>query len=400
MKKLQAKLLIASIFLLFLSIVVFILNNVVVLSNLLAGIHPVLGRISLWLLLGLSGVCICYLAGVCLLRQKPLTLPEKPGPGEERTYLKSVLKRLQANRELRERGCRPERLEDIPEAIAVLDGIAEEEIRRTAKRVFVSSAVSQNGRLDAIIVFCQVAVLIWRVSRVYGQRPNPVDLWNVYCNVLTASMISYGIEEIDLADQVGALVSPLFANSVLDHVPVVKTFTKVFTRSILSGSANAGLVCRVGVVAKNCMGLKTVAGLSSRQRPAVEAARILNSISSESVQKVLAALGGSIAGAGARGAKMATGAVVGGMGATVRSVADVGRAVGGTALSACGSAGEGVRKAGSHAVGQWKKVSGAVRDVFTRGAKQASSALDGAKGMGRDFRKGLKELKKPGRFKR
>ena len=358
MKKLQAKILILAAILIFASIVAFVFNNIIAVSNMLANFNPLIGRISLFFMLGLMFLCCFYLIGIYFMRQKPLIAPNDPTPEQEELYLENLLQRLNSNKQLRDRGLRANSDIDVVNLIATLDNLAEEEIKQVAKRVFVSTSISQNGRLDSIIVFYQIAILIWRVSKIYGQSPYPYELWKIYCNVLTTSMISYGIEQVDLTDQIGSLISPLVANSVVDHIPVLKTFTKVFTHAIVSGSANAGLVCRVGVVAKNYMGLKTLADHSIKQRPTVEATRMLNSISSQSVHRVLSALAGSIKDITAQGAMKATDTILNTAGVAVQGVANVGRTVGESTL----------------------ELGGSIKDITAQGAKRVTDTIVNAAG--------------------
>jgi len=375
MKKLRVKILILETILVLLSIMVFVVNHIVAVSHLLGNINPWLGAISLWFLLGLMCLCSFHLIGVYFLRQQPLVFPDNPTPEQEQLYLACLIKRLNSNKELVTKGVQVRSADDVASVITLLDSLADDQIKQVARRVFVSTSIAQNGRLDSIIVFYQIALLIWKISKIYEQRPYPYELWKIYCNVLTTSMISFGIEQVDLTDQIGSIISPLFANSILDHVPVVKTFTKVFTHAILTGSANAGLVCRVGIVARNYMGLKTRVDYRAQLRPTVEATRMLNSISSESVQKVLTALAGSIKDITAQGAKKATGSIVNAAGVAVQGVADAGRAFGENTLDAYGTTKEGLKKASACAVRGVQTLGGSVKDITAQGTKKATGTI-------------------------
>jgi hypothetical protein len=381
MKKLQAKILILATFLILLAIITFVVNHVIALSSLLTNISPLLGTISLWILLGLIFLCVFYLVGTYFFRQKPLEVPVDPTPEQEQAYLASVIRRLNSNKILISRCVQVNTKWDISGAISLLDSITNDEIKQVAKRVFVATAISQNGRLDSIIVFYQIVGLIWKISKIHDQRPYPYELWKIYCNVLTTSMISYGIEQVDLTDQIGSIVSPLFANSVLDHVPVVKTFTKVFTHGILSGSANAGLVCRVGIVARNYMGLKARVDNHTQLRPTLEATRMLNSISSESAQKVLTALADSMKGITVRSTIKAKSAVVNAAGAAVQGVADAGRSVGEGTMDAYGTTKEGLKTAGGGAVRRFRTLGCSVRDLAAHGTKKATGTIVNVAGV-------------------
>jgi hypothetical protein len=103
MKQLQAKILILATVLILLSILAFIINHVIAVSSLLAKIHPLLGSVSLSILIALTCVCVFYLIGVYFLRQKPLVPPCDPTPDQEKLYFESLLKRINANKQLRDR---------------------------------------------------------------------------------------------------------------------------------------------------------------------------------------------------------------------------------------------------------------------------------------------------------
>ena len=377
----KSRILILATVLILFSIIVFVVDHIVAVSNMLSNINPLLGTISLWFLLGLMSLCIFYLVGIYYLRQKPLICPINPRPEHEQLYITSLIKRLNSNKQLVNRGVRVQHADDAASAITLLDGLVDDEIKRVARRAFVSTSIAQNGRLDSIIVFYQIALLIWKISKIYDQRPYPYELWKIYCNVLSTSLISYGIEQVDLTDQVGSIISPLFANSILNHVPVVKTFTKVFTHAILTGSANAGLVCRVGIVARNYMGLKTRVDYRVQLRPTVEATRMLNSISSESVQKVLAALGGSIKDITAQGTKKATGTIVNAAGVAVQGVADAGRVVGESTIEVFGTTRKGLKKASACAVRGVQTLGSSVRGITAQGTKKATDTIINAAGV-------------------
>src|SRR5207302_2703839 len=105
---------------------------------------------------------------------------EEFGPKHEQ-YLEALRGRLAANP--RTRGVALTTPEEIENAIGVLSVEADAVVRRTASTVFLSTALMQNGRLDApILLFTQIQ-MVTRLARVYVQQPSPRELIRLYLNV-------------------------------------------------------------------------------------------------------------------------------------------------------------------------------------------------------------------------
>lgn len=364
-----------------LSLLTFIISHILTLSEILGRIHPTLGLISNCLLLGMLCVSLLWLTGFYLTRPRPLVPPDEPTVEQKALYLAKLSRRLKSNKYIIESNLSASSVGEISELVDHLDRLAVREIKQVGRRVFVATAVSQNGRLDSLIVFFQVASLIWKISRIYSQSPHPMELWRIYTNVLTVSLVSYGIDEADLADQIGSIISPIIPHAVFDKVPFVATIARTFSHSIFTGAANASLACRVGVVTKSYIGFKTFEEKSARQRPSLEALQILNQIVSESLPKVLGALGGSIKSISARGVKKASGAVAGTATGFADGLGNACQAVGRRSSDAYNSTKHGARKIAG-AVGNVRDVVGdrasEVFEAIAEGAKRTASITAGA----------------------
>src|SRR5947209_19411057 len=83
---------------------------------------------------------------------------------------------------------------EIENAITILSVDADTVVRRTASTVFLSTALMQNGRLDALILLFTQINMVTRVARVYVQRPSPRELIRLYLNVAGTAFISSGLE--------------------------------------------------------------------------------------------------------------------------------------------------------------------------------------------------------------
>ncbi len=199
------------------SLFVFIGGQVLTLSDMAARIHPLLGQTVFWGGMAAYLAALGWLAASWFLRPRPLAQPQNPTPEELRGYLHRLTARLRANPHLREGGMAhpmtdaadmaaaaprtpglPGATDGVAEAAALLrllDAAALRETKRTASRIFLSTAVARNGRLDTLIVLVLLARLVWRVSSIYDQRPHPRDMVRLYINVAGTALAAGALEE-------------------------------------------------------------------------------------------------------------------------------------------------------------------------------------------------------------
>src|SRR5213076_550880 len=95
--------------------------------------------------------------------------------------------------------------EEIENAVGHLSAEADSVVRKTASTVFLSTALMQNGRLDALILLVTQIQMVGRVARIYVQRPSPRELMRLYANVAGTAFVASGLESLDL----GEMVAPL-----------------------------------------------------------------------------------------------------------------------------------------------------------------------------------------------
>ena len=148
-------------------------------------------------------------------------------------------------------------------AIRRLDARADELIRSTATAVFLSTAISQNGRLDALMVLAAQSRLVWRLAHLYDQRPSLPDLVRLYANVATTAFLVSELEDLDIGEQVEPVIASALAGSAASLLPGASLVASVVTQSILDGAANAFLTLRIGVLCRRYCG-----ALTARDRPA------------------------------------------------------------------------------------------------------------------------------------
>src|SRR5690606_39820677 len=89
--------------------------------------------------------------------------------------------------------------EELEAALAELDAVATDRIRKAASCAFLTTAVSQNGALDALVVLGIQARLTWDVAVGYAQRPHYRETAYLYSNVLTTAYIAGELEDAEVA---------------------------------------------------------------------------------------------------------------------------------------------------------------------------------------------------------
>ncbi|HOP57094.1 MAG TPA: DUF697 domain-containing protein [Bacillota bacterium] len=152
-------------------------------------------------------------------------------------------------------------------------------IIRHAESVFLSTAISQNGRLDSIAVFTINLKLIKELVLKCGFRPSYASLGRLSFNVLTAAVVAESLEDIDFNE-----LFPSKGLSALSEVPFLKTIIGSFAQ----GVGNALLSLRVGIICRNYlfMNLKGVDRNKIRKLAFAEAVTLLPGVLAESVKKL------------------------------------------------------------------------------------------------------------------
>jgi hypothetical protein len=192
------------------------------------------------------------------------------------SFLAEFKRRLARNPRLR--GICMDSDDELNAALQILDKHADDVVTEAASAVFLSTAVLQSGRLDVLVVFAAQTRLIWKIAHVYYQRPSLRDFVQLYANVASTAFIAAGIEDID----VDVLVSTVFGSTVA-AIPGMH----LLTSSVLSGSANAFLTLRVGMITKEyCRCTTQVEKKGLRRAATLRAAKLLGSIVSDGTRKL------------------------------------------------------------------------------------------------------------------
>ncbi len=266
---------------------VVVVNQAVQLIDLAYRVHPTAGDAAFWSLAALAVFCV-GVPVVMLLTMPPALIPpdEDAGPEYEK-HLQRLRKRLARNPHVDGKPVTPAEIET---SLAQLDSVADRTIRASASQVFMTTAISQNGSLDAVLVLTAQSKLILEVARTYYQRPSIRDLVFLYSNVAATAFIAAELEDIDISEQ----IQPIFAavaGSGLSAVPGLGAATGLFVNSVTTGAGNAYLTLRVGIITQQyCRALVKPQRRALRHAAAVQAARMLGGIAREGAASVAAAV--------------------------------------------------------------------------------------------------------------
>ena len=255
---------------------------------------PGWGWLAFAALLALEAGAVLWLVLAWFARAPRLVLRDDPTEAERQAFARELGRRLKKNPHVRAAGIRATDENFLEKALDVLDARAGEEIRSNAKRVFLGTALSRNGRLDALIVFLSLARMVWRVSGIYNQRPAPAELWSVYSTVSSATFISFSIEALDIPrtitesmNELLPAVTPVMAAS---SVPLMGPMMQQCTSAVIDGAANCLLAIRAGVVTRSAFRFAALGREEARQQACVrEAGTMLAEISRETVGAIVEA---------------------------------------------------------------------------------------------------------------
>jgi|GEM_PF-925689 len=274
------------------SVFIFIGGQVLTLADMAGRIHPFFGDIVFWTGMGAMLAALGWLAATYLMRPRQLELPKDDTPEALADYRRALETRLRTNPHLRGEEVPAASADGVPHSLedllSHLDAAALRETRRTASRIFLTTAIARNGRLDTLIVLVLLARLVWRISALYDSRPHPRALVRLYLNVAGTALAAGALEDAGLEDHIHALLTPLLAASPMTSVPGISGVGTVLTASLVDGSANALLALRVGIVTRNLLS-PPLPGMPERPNPYREASALLVRMSGGLVRKVMKA---------------------------------------------------------------------------------------------------------------
>lgn len=271
---------------------IFIINQTNQVVSLTTKIHPIFGQVVLFVLLAFYAAAI--IVPLVAIIRRPITLlpPDETDSEAYGIYLTRLAKRLSGNPYIENNHIDPGDITALEKALIVLEGQADKKIKEAASTVFVMTAISQYGSLDAIIVALAQFRMIWQVTTLYNQRPNLRELAYLYGNVFATSFLASKIENLDLLeDQLEPVIASIMGSSLSSLTPAFNTAATVITNSVIQGSANAFLTLRVGIIAKKyCSSMVRQDRSVLRRAATVQAVAMLAVVLGESTYNVTKAV--------------------------------------------------------------------------------------------------------------
>ena len=286
-----------------LSVGILVVNQTAQAVQLASTVHPTLGTGTLWALVAMYSVILGVPLVLYVRLPRSLTPPSSPDSPDFEPHLKKLGERLATNPSLAGRDLSDRR--GVEEALSILGTRADVIVREAATAVFLSTAVSRSGRLDGLLVVAAQSRMVWRIAHLYGQRPSPRELARLYATIAVTVFVATEIDDLDLEDQVEPILSSAMG-ALGASIPGFQVAGTILANCVLSGSANAFLTLRVGMVAKRYCGATVLPAKSVLRRAATaEAAGHLGKIVSEGTAKLTGAIwrasvnkvGGAVSGA-------------------------------------------------------------------------------------------------------
>lgn len=273
--------------LLLISFTVLVVNQTSQLVLLADRVHPSFGSAVFWSLIALYGFCILVPIFMLLRLPRPLKPPASEADPEFPRHLERLGRRLSRNPLISNHAI--DTREEIETALLTLDSAANQRTKAAASQIFVTTAISQNGSLDALLVLAAQSKLILEIARVYYQRPTLRDLIFLYTNVGATAFIAGELEDLDLSEQVQPVLTSVLG-SAAGAIPGLGAVTNLFVNSIVTGTGNAFLTLRVGAITKQyCRATVLPERRAIRRLAVVEAASMLGGIAKEGAKRVATA---------------------------------------------------------------------------------------------------------------
>ena len=295
-----------------LSFAVILINQTLQLTEFAERVHPVLGQGVFWGLVFAYALCLGVPVVLLLRLPSPIIPPHTDDGPEFQEHLQLLGRRLRRNP--RVKGGQVATRQEVEEALKLLDADARTSIESAANRAFLVTAASQNGALDALVMVGLQSRLVWEIAHVYAQRPTARDMIYLYGNVFGTAFLAAELDEAELSEAVQPVMSSL-VGSVASAIPGLQLASTVFVNSVMSGTANAFLTLRVGIIAQEYSRALVRPERSTLRRTAImQAAGMLGSIAANGAKKVSSAV--------VRASGRSVTSAWSGMGAKVRSAGE------------------------------------------------------------------------------
>ena len=271
-------------------IVLFINRNVASLADM---VYP--GSL-LWthgILLALEAVAFFWFWLSVFGGRSHLLSADDDSPEGRKAFAAELASRLRTNPYIKETGFAPsgpDDTENIARCLTILNKKANAEIEQNARRIFLATALSQNGKLDALIVLLSLCRLVWRISSLYNQRPHPREVLSLYWAVVTATFLALSLEELDLTTEIGVgfgqAMHAMAPAGLTASIPFAGKALQTVTVAAIDGTANCYLALRAGIITRNAFAYAFSEKRPSRAAVFREAGAILLNMSTSLMDKL------------------------------------------------------------------------------------------------------------------
>ena len=230
--------------------IIFISNQILSMYSTLNSINPVFGKTLIYSLSVILLASIIFFMIHYKKFSKQIILPKDKNSEEYNTKMKALVKELKKNKNIEEKVDYDDQNESewVLKCIDKLDEQAKKVIEENAEYAFLSTAVSQNGIFDSILILMALIKMIWQILHIYYQRPNLKFILYLYLNIVITVFTVKAIEDFDYIEkQIEPIVASILGSSI---TPGVNMVALLLINSLISGTANTFLVLRVGLIAQ------------------------------------------------------------------------------------------------------------------------------------------------------
>lgn len=230
---------------------IFIANQIISLYANLDTIRPIYGDVFIYFVAAVLLVITAFIIYQFTKFSKQIALPEDKDSKEYDKQLQVLMKSLRKNNNIKNEELEyneQNKIEWVNECVNQLDVQANEIIEENAKYVFLSTAISQNGIFDSIIILIAQVKMIWQILHIYYQRPNLKSILSLYTNIVITIFTVKAIEDFEFIErQIEPIVASILGSSI---TPGFNVTALLLINSLISGTANAFLTLRIGLIAQ------------------------------------------------------------------------------------------------------------------------------------------------------
>jgi len=280
------------IFIVTIIFLIFITNQIFSIYTNLDNIRPIYGKIFIYTLGSILLIFLTLIIFQFSKFSKQITLPKEEDSKEYNKSINALVKILKNNNHIENDIDYNEqnKTEWVLECLNQLDTKTNNIIEENAQYVFLSTAISQNGIFDSIIVLIAQIKMIWQILHIYYQRPNLKSIISLYTNVVITIFTVKAIEDFEFVEkQIEPIVASILGSSV---TPGFNVTALLLVNSLISGTANAFLTLRIGLITqKYSSPVITEEKRKIKKNANIEASKMLGKVISGSIVLLTKSIG-------------------------------------------------------------------------------------------------------------